>query len=68
MNPRLYHLLAHVPESRSDGLLSHVFACLTSDHVCTPVVTMIMGMAERLLSDAESQSGSDHEPGLGQLG
>ena len=68
MNPRLYHLLAHVSESCSAGLLSHVFACLTSDHVCTPVVTMIMGMAERLLSDAENRSGSDYEPGLGQLG
>ena len=68
MNPRLHHLLAHVPTSSSEGLLSHVFACLTSDHVCTPVVTMVMEMADRLLSNAEAEPGSHEEHGLDELG
>ena len=52
-NPQLHHLLAHVSVDSDEGLLGHAFACLTSDHVCKPVVTMVMEMADRLLSRSE---------------
>ena len=38
------------PPGTTRGLLSHVFACLSSEHVHMPVVATVMEIADNLLS------------------
>lgn len=57
-----------MPPGSSEGLLANVVACLSSDHVQAPVVTVVMEIADRLLSGSCPKSTSNEESDLMHLG